>query len=376
MIKIGFDAKRAIQNNTGLGNYSRYIIEILSRFFEDNDYLLYAPKERENVRLNDLKSSKNVFFRFPVGGWKHFSSFWRTWGITKWLKKDQIEIYHGLSNELPLRINRSGIKTVVSIHDLIFLRYPGYYKPIDRFIYRLKFRYAAKIADKVIAISECTKRDIISFFHIPEEKISVVYQGCHPNFSQKVSSEKKEDIIRKYALPSRFLLYVGSIEERKNLLLAVKALKHVHEDIHLVAVGKSTWYQDEVEKYASNNQLSGRLHIYNNVSFEDLPSFYQLANLFIYPSRYEGFGIPIIEALISGTPTIAAKGSCLEEAGGESSLYVNPDDEKELAEKINLVLSDAGLASQMSEQGKKYSERFSDKVIADNIMDVYKSVLI
>lgn len=375
-MKVGFDAKRAIQNNTGLGNYSRYIIEILSKYFEGNTYVLYAPKKKENARLKELQTRKNVCFIFSKAGWKYFSSLWRTWGINKTLIKDKIDIFHGLSNELPLRINRSGIKTVVSIHDLIFLRYPNYYKPIDRFIYRLKFRYACKIADRIIAISECTKKDIISYFNIPEAKINIVYQGFHPNFSHTVSPEKKMDVIRKYALPPQFLLYVGSIEERKNLLLVVRALKQIDKEIHLVAVGKKTPYQDIIEQYITTNELCERVHIYNNIPFEDLPSFYQSSRLFVYPSRYEGFGIPIIEALASGIPVIAAKGSCLEEAGGENSVYIHPDDNNGLAEKITTILCDDSLREYMIEKGQQYIDRFSDSVIADHILRVYKSVLV
>ena len=370
-MKIGFDAKRAIKNNTGLGNYSRYTVEILSDFFPDNQYVLFAPKKKNNPRLGKLLSRENVSFVFPRGINKLFSSIWRIWRIKQDLKKQGIAVFHGLSNELPLGIQKTGIQSVVTIHDLIFLRYPEYYKPVDRFIYRLKFKYACKKADKIIAISECTKRDVVSFFQIPEEKIKVVYQGCHPAFKETVSTEKKLSVSRKYGLPSGFLLYVGSIESRKNLLLIAKALPLLDENIHLVAVGKKTPYQEEVEKFVSENGLSNRVHIFNNVSFEDLPAFYQSANIFIYPSYFEGFGIPVIEALSGGIPVIAATGSCLEEAGGPDSLYVNPNDEKELAGKIKLLWNNPELSLSMSKAGKEYVKRFSDETIARELMEIY-----
>jgi glycosyltransferase involved in cell wall biosynthesis len=256
---------------------------------------------------------------------------------------------------------------------LIFLRYPQYYKPIDRFIYRLKFRYACRKADRIIAVSECTKRDIISFFHIPEEKIHVVYQGCHPAFGVSVSEEKRKAVMEKYRLPSLFVLNVGSIEERKNLMLAAKALQHIPDNIHLVAVGKRTPYQSRVEKYAHESGLESRLHLLNGVTFDDLPAIYQSAAVFVYPSYFEGFGIPVIEALTSGVPVIAATGSCLEEAGGPGSACVDPDDYMALAEKISEILTNERLAQQMIEAGKKYVERFSEDRIASDIMDVYQS---
>jgi len=375
IMNIGFDAKRAMQNNTGLGNYSRYVIEVLSQFYEENRYWLYAPKNTDNSRLKDIRAGKNVFFRFPVSCWRRFSSLWRVYGLKKELKKDQIAVFHGLSNELPFRINRTGIPSIVTVHDLIFLRYPNFYERIDRWIYTFKFRHACRVANRIIAVSECTKRDIMLFFGVPEEKITVVYQGCHSNYKQIVSSVKKEEIIRKYALPARFLLFVGTIEDRKNLLLIVKALKYLDEDIHLVAVGEKMRYQTIVEKYISEHQLAKRVHFHRNVLFEDIPAFYQLAQIFILPSYYEGFGIPVIEALTSGTPVIAAKGSCLEEAGGNHTIYIDPDNETALVEKINMILNDTKLANKMSEQGRKYVERFSDETIARELMRVYRSVI-
>jgi glycosyltransferase involved in cell wall biosynthesis len=366
-MNIGFDAKRAIRNNTGLGNYSRYVIEILSKYYPDNNYILFAPNQKENNRLSLILSRTNVSFVFPRGMDRRFSSLWRIRGIRKDIRKQNLAVYFGLSNELPIGIRKTGVKSIVTVHDLIFLRYPEYYKPIDRFIYRLKFRYACCNADKIIAVSECTKRDIVSFFHVAAEKIRVIYQGCHPDFRTRVTVDKKAEVADRYCLPSRFILSVGSIEARKNLLLAVKALKNIPEDVHLVAAGKSTPYQLEVERYAEKTGLQSRLHICNNVSFEDLPALYQSALLFVYPSFFEGFGIPIIEALSSEIPVIAATGSCLEEAGGPGSLYVNPDNDVELSERIMDVLNDRDLARKMIVTGRDYLNRFSDEIIASNI---------
>lgn len=375
-MKIGFDGKRAVQNNTGLGNYSRYLVEILSAYFPENQYVLFAPKRRENPRLEKLKCAPNVSFSYPkTYFWKQFSSLWRLFGIKADLKREKPNVYHGLSNELPLGIARAGIKSVVTIHDLIFLRYPDYYKPIDRLIYRFKFRYACRKADKVIAVSECSKRDIVSFFRIPEEKIEVVYQGCHPCFREEVAAEKRMEVSRKYSLPKQYLLYVGTVESRKNLLLVVKALKLLSPEISLVAVGKKTPYQDLVEKYASEHGVANRLQIFNGIPFADLPAFYAQAKAFVYPSFFEGFGIPLVEALSQGIPAIAATGSCLEEAGGPDSIYVDPLDEVALAEKIEKIWHDPEFASSMAKAGKSYVERFSDEEIARQLMAVYSSLL-
>jgi glycosyltransferase involved in cell wall biosynthesis len=369
-MNIGFDAKRAVQNNTGLGNYSRFVLEIMSEFFPDSGYFLFAPKNRDNQRLAVLKSRRQVKFVFPRGFAKIFPSLWRIFGDRQALKQYEIDFFHGLSNELPLFIPKN-IKTAVTVHDLIFLRYPQFYRPVDRWIYRQKFRIACKTADIVIAVSECTKRDITDFFGIPEEKIRVVYQSCHPQFKTVANTGKIRAVREKYSLPEDFILFVGSIEQRKNLLLAVKALKYLPEAIHLVALGKSTDYQREIESYARLNNLVSRLHIFNNFPFEEFPAVYQMARVFVYPSFFEGFGIPVIEALNSGTPVVAALGSCLEEAGGPDSFYVDPTNERELASRISEILNSRELADRMSIQGKKYAEKFDPRRIAGQLYEIY-----
>lgn len=376
-MRIGFDGKRAVQNFTGLGNYSRYIVDILCQFGPENEYVLYAPKKRENKRLDKLtKQYQQLQLSYPTtSSWKKFSSLWRVWGVTRQLEKEKIDIFHGLSNELPLNIHQSEVKSIVTIHDLIFLRYPQYYHSIDRKIYTYKFRKACENADKIIAISECTKRDIIEFFRIPADKIEVVYQGCDPSFIHPVAEEKKREVRAKYQLPDHYILNVGSIEERKNALSAVQALMMLPEQIHLVIVGRHTEYTDKVKHFIKENKLEERVHIISNVPFDDLPAFYQLAEIFVYPSRFEGFGIPIIEALYSGIPVVAATGSCLEEAGGPDSIYVHPDDIKGMADALKQIYTDPERKKNMIEKGHSFAKRFSEEKQAEEILNIYKKLM-
>lgn len=374
-MKIGFDAKRAIANFSGLGNYSRFIIDILQKEEPENHYFLFYPQKKKNIRFSGLLKHPKTMGITPSGFWEKMPSLWRSYGINKSIAENGIEIFHGLSNELPLNISKTGIKTVVTIHDLIFLRYPDYYHFIDRQIYNFKFSYACRIADKIIAISECTKRDIIHFYGIEEEKIEVVYQGCDNDFSIIKSEQEKKAISKKYALPPTYLLSVGTIEERKNLILTVKALESLPENIHLVAIGKSTPYAEKIKKYISGKNIAKRVHFYHQVPFNELASFYQMASVFVYPSFFEGFGIPIIEALHSGIPVIGAKGSCLEEAGGPSSIYIDPLNEKELAEAINNILTNKEQAEEMIKNGKEYVKRFDDKIIAQQLAHIYHDLL-
>lgn len=386
-MNIGFDAKRAAQNRTGLGNYSRFVIRILSEKFAGNQYHLYTPKPHRMPYLQEIPTLKHLFLHFPPQGiWSRIRSLWRVWGITKDIQKDGIQIFHGLSNELPLNIGTpeqrkmkaggKGCKYIVTVHDLIFIHTPQYYHWIDRQIYNFKFRRACRCADRVIAVSEYTKQEIMHYYHTPESKIDVVYQGCDPVFSQEIEEGKLQEVKARYQLPDKFVLYVGSIEERKNLMLVAKAMAELNRRaaIHVVAVGRRTAYVDQIQDFLKAQGIDHLFHFYHQVPYADLPAFYKWASTFAYPSRIEGFGIPLLEAISSGVPAIGCTGSCLEEAGGPNSIYVNPDDAKGMADAILRTCTDEPLRQHMISEGKKYALNFSDEKLSNDLMKVYENL--
>jgi len=371
-MKIGFDGKRAANNLTGLGNYSRSLIKHLAFFFPQNRYFVYTPKIKAAAQISSfLSSSENIIARLPSPN----GLFWRTLGIKKQLLDDDIELFHGLSHEIPVNLKRSRIPALVTVHDLIFLRFPQYFNIIDRWIYQLKCGYACKHADRIIAISECTKRDIITYFKTDPGKIDVIYQSCDDSFKTDIDPEKKDTVRKKFSLPFKYLLNVGTIETRKNLLTLIRALPHVDQEFKLVVIGKRTSYADLVDREITNLQLNDRIIFLRNVSFDELPAIYQMASVFIYPSVYEGFGIPIIEALYSGVPVVAAGGSCLEEAGGPSSIYLSPLDYKGFAKAINEIIHHPEQADAMKIAGFKHVQRFDNELLSKQLMSVYTSVL-
>ena len=373
---IGFDAKRIVRNNTGLGNYCRTLINDMIRCNDSNmKLLLYTPDKGRDLLRNQIIESDNSRFVFPkkkLG--KIYKSLWRTKNIVKQLLEDKVQIYHGLSGELPLGLRNSGIKSVVTIHDLIFLRHPEYYHWFDRKMYTWKFHQTIKQADSIIAVSECTKRDILEFGKIDPEKISVIYQSCNPKFTNMPTEGEMEATVKKYDLPKRYLLCVGTIEERKNLMLAVKSLSLLPEDIHLVAVGKKTKYADKVMETADKTGVSHRLHLLSGVSDDELNVIYKKAEVFVYPSRYEGFGIPIIEAIFCGLPVVASTGSCLEEAGGPDCLYVNPDDSEGMAAAIMQLLNNEEERKKRITSSLEYVQKYKGTNIANAVIEVYKEL--
>ncbi|TDQ07423.1 glycosyltransferase family 4 protein [Pedobacter metabolipauper] len=370
-MNIGFDGKRAANNLTGLGNYSRSLIAQLAGFFPQNRYFVYTPKIKNHPQINRFLSIPNILTELPnVPG-----LFWRTSGIKKQLLKDNIDLFHGLSHEIPLGIHKSGIPSVVTIHDLIFLKFPQYFGRIDRFIYNLKFRYACKNSNRIVAISEQTKNDIIEHFNIDPEKIEVIYQSCDDSFKIASTDQLKESVRLKYQLPEKYILNVGTIETRKNLLTLVKALKQINEDHVLVVVGRKTKYADLVNQEIDKLNLRPRIIFLQDIPFNELPSIYQMAAVFVYPSVYEGFGIPVIEALYAHVPVVAATGSCLEEAGGKYSSYVSPFDHNGFAKAINHILDHPKVQKEMIEKGKDYVQRFNTEIISKEMMGLYTDVL-
>ena len=375
-MKIGYDAKRAFANFTGLGNYARSTIGNICKVYPAHEYYLYTPKKVADGASDFIHDIKNAHIRGPRNlFYGTFSAAWRRFGIAADAAHDQIDLYHGLSHEIPDGIEKTNIKTVVTIHDLIFKRFPHYYKKIDRKIYDNKIKHAVKFAHTIIAISEQTKKDIIEFYQVAENKIEVIYQACDTIFEKKQSSIALNVVKEKYALPANYLLYVGTIEERKNALVILQAMLQLPSHIKLVMVGKKKSYGLTIDAFIKKHELNDRVIQINQVDFKDLPAIYQAANIFIYPSKFEGFGIPIIEALHSETPVIAAKGSCLAEAGGPNSLYFEPSNADELAGLIADLLADESKQKSMAVSGKKYVEKFNGEKIATELMGLYQSIL-
>ncbi len=374
-MKIGFDAKRLFLNHTGLGNYSRDLVRGILEQAKENDYFLYTTGGEIDLKTKFLKDYRNAEIVYPSGLYKKMKSYWRSVKLERELIKNGVEVYHGLSHEIPRKNKLSKIKYVVTIHDLIFLRFPENYNRIDRKIYKKKVEYACKTADKIIAISEQTKRDLMEFLNVPENKIEVIYQSCASSFHH-ISDYRYRDLVSKrYNLPENYILYVGTIGKRKNLATLIEAIGKSNTKLPLVAVGKQTDYTKEVMAMIDKYNLGNQVALLQNVSFLDLPSIYQSANLFVYPSFFEGFGIPVLEALYSKTPVIAATGSCLEEAGGPNSIYIDPKSSDELASAIDRVIENPELQLEMKEKGFEYAQNFTSEKQAKEVLAIYDSLV-
>ncbi len=368
-MRIGFDAKRAFNNRSGLGNYSRDVIRAVVKK-KDDEIFLFTPKQNQSIfNISDARIIE------PQSGIDSMiSAYWRSFSIVKEVDKIGLDIFHGLSNELPFTVGKP-VKKLVTIHDLIFKRYPQWYKSFDRRMYDWKFKSACQNSDKIIAISEQTKSDIIDFYEIDEKKIEVIYQTCNHRFKTKFTPDVIDRVKVKYRLPQDFLLNVGTIEPRKNALNIVKAIHQHKIDIPLIIIGRNTAYAEKIRRYISEFGLESQVTILHDVSNEELPVFYQMAKIFIYPSTFEGFGIPIIEALYSGTPVITSEGSCFSEPGGLHSIYIEVGNIDALAESISNLLTDNNRRQLMIDNGLEYVQKFNTEKVTEDLYKVYSLLM-
>ena len=383
-MNIGYDGKRAFQNKTGLGNYSRSLMAILPVQYPQHNYYLFTPKKTD---LFDGRIHKNVHTVLPTTYlYKQFPGCWRRRGMVKSITKTKIDIYHGVSNELPLQLKNTGVKSVVTIHDLIFERFPETYHFDERYMHRFKIKQACKDADAIIAISEQTKADLINFYRVPENKIFISYQSCNPIFEATVSLAQKALVKKRYQLPDDYFLFVSSIAPRKNLIAICKALILLKDkmDIPLVVIGDGKKEKESAKKLMAAHGISNRLILLNEmpVSKEinftnalDFPAIYQQATALVYPSIFEGFGLPLLEALWSGLPIISSNTYSLPEVAGEAALYFDPHHHEQLAQHLWEVANNTSLAESMQQKGLLEAQRFTTRKYADTIMNIYQQLL-
>jgi glycosyltransferase involved in cell wall biosynthesis len=372
---IAFDAKRYFNNATGLGFYSRTLLDGLRCFYPQNRYLLYTPynhggivPDEPDMRLPDTWHGRT------------FHQVWRSSGITGQLRREGVEIFHGLSHEVPRGLRQAGIRSVVSVHDLIFMRYPKLYPFLDRVFYEKKYRRSAEEADVVVAISQQTREDLCTFFDIAPQKVRVIGQSCDPLFGQLSLSRMSE----RTALPSPllpefpaldFVVAVGSLSPRKNwhnLLYALALLKAESGiELPLAAVGTGSGaYPERLKQQAA--RLGLRVCWAGYLPTEQLAALYRRAAMLVYPSVFEGFGIPILEAMSVGIPVVTTLGGCFEEVGGEAALYAPPDSPAAMAEQIERAL-ESGQKARMAAARPAQLARFSAETICAKWMEGYRN---
>jgi glycosyltransferase involved in cell wall biosynthesis len=349
-MKIGFDAKRYFNNSTGLGNYSRWLIDALPK--KEVTFTLYQPKK--------AKYNGDLPISYPQGIFRFFTSLWRTTFICNQLVAEEQEIYHGLSNELPFGIHKTSLKTVVTIHDLINLRYPNNYAIIDRLVFKIKLKYAQKCADKIVVPSEQTKNDLIHFYKTDEQKIAVI-----PLSLPKLALGQKKD------LEVPYILCVSGFSKRKNLDNLVRAYGQITGNCRLILAGNKG---DTTALVTELAQADTRIEIKHNVSSTELADLYTNALFCVYPSVFEGFGLPILEAFNYGKAVATSAASSMPEVGGDVAVYFDPLRIGSIAEQL-LYLLDEKNRSEKELLITEHLKHFDTNHLIGQYIKMYKSLV-
>jgi glycosyltransferase involved in cell wall biosynthesis len=365
-MKIGFDAKRIFHNASGLGSFGRNLLSSFAQFHPENQYFLYNPWQGKIK----FAPGNSVFEAQPHLKSKLIGQIWRRRLVSNRAKKDGIQIFHGLSAELPDGLKDKGIKSVLSVHDLIFMRFPKLYKALDRKIYERKLRSACKSADLIVAISQQTRSDLSTYLGIDPSGIKVIFQSCDLAYWQSQET-RFESIKKSLQLPERFCLFVGTLEERKNPILVAQACLRLNIPLIVVGRPKSAWSSFYHSLGEEERKLIRPVSIHDNA---DLAALYQLSTSFIYPSIFEGFGIPVLEAMISKTALITANNSALKEVAGPGSVLLDEINIDTIAAAIQHFWEDETKRSKAIGVNFTFAQQFSHQNIAQQWIDTYQQL--
>jgi glycosyltransferase involved in cell wall biosynthesis len=364
-MRIGFDAKRIFHNHTGLGNYGRNLVTGLETWYPEHDYLLFTPPNAD-VPFHPARA-RVIYPDLALSG------VWRSYSIIRQLVLEKVDIYHGLSNEMPFSLAGGNIKVAVSIHDIIFRKYPKAYAFPDRLVYERKTRFALRHADIIITSSQATANDLLETYHVDKHKLRVLYPAIESLFYKQEAVNLN---LPATGIPDEFLLFVGTGNDRKNLKVLVDAYLTLPEKerIPVMVVGGKSKYRTYMEAYIEQKKLTAFFIFAGACSNESLKVLYKRATALIYPSLYEGYGMPVAEALVCGCPVIASHASSIPEAGGDAALYFHPEDPEELVQQIQKLRSNPELRESMIEKGHHHQHVFDPKRLTDTLMGIYKEL--
>jgi len=374
-MRIAIDGTIVREEITGTGFYITNLINGLIKIDNINNYYIFGDEQylRKYIKI-DKDNFKVVHKRFKN---RIIRVLWEYFIFPFELKKLKIDILHSPNYITPLL--KFGFKIILTIHDLTFLLFPEKYTITKRWLFGKMIPISIKKSDKIIADSKNTKKDILKFFSVPEDKISIAYVSYPDYYNLLINESKAKDIVKKYGIERDYILYVGMIEPRKNIISLLKAFVELDKDLELdlVIVGKKGWYFKEIEKYmvsTVNLRLKNKIIFTGYVSEHKLKYFYKLALIFTYPTLYEGFGLPPLQAMACGTPVITSNISSLPEVVGDAAIKINPDDLGELKNSIKCLYKNEKKRDKLIKKGLENAKKFSLENVALNVLFVYNSL--
>ena len=372
-MRIGIDARMYSTEFTGIGRYVYELVKTLTELDDKNEYVLFM-NEPEYGKFVESRKVKKVLVKA-----KHYSVREQL-GYLWTLRRAKLDLMHFTHFNAPILYRKP---SVVTIHDLTLSFFPG--KKMNSAFYRMAYnvvlKAAVRNAKKVIAVSENTKADLVEIAGTSPSKVEVIYEGVGEEFGPRGDKETQEDVHRKYSITRNFLLYTGVWRGHKNLVNLIKAFALLREgpeghDLQLVITGEEDPYYPEVKRTVKELGLEHHVIYTGMVPEKELVALYQTATAYVFPSLYEGFGLPPLEAMRCGTPVVASKVSCIPEICGEASaIYFDPYDPEDISNSIRKVLLDENLQKELRECGLKHSLKFSWEKMAQKTLEIYTEIL-
>lgn len=374
-MKIGIDYTAALKQSGGIGRYTRGLITTLADLDDKNSYTLLATPDAPLHDLQIFQTRPNFTHKIYPLPERWMTIAWHRFYLpipVEWFT-GQVDLFHSPNFILP---PTRRLKTLLTVHDLSFIRHPqGAVASLRKWLEKVVPRSLAR-ADHVLADSESTKQDLVQIFRIDPETITVVGAGVEERFAPVTDSLTLKTVRQRYHLPpsEKLILSLGTLEPRKNFTGLIDAYNQspVRETHHLVIAGGKGWLYDDIFVTAETSPVAERIHLIGFVADEDLPALYSLADIFAYPSHYEGFGIPVIEAMACGTPVVCANNSCLPEVAGQAALQITATDTTALAEALHQLATDSALRQQAISEGFHQAQKFSWPAAAERLLTVYQ----
>ncbi len=369
-MQIACDARPLSKNKAGIGQYTNSLLKHILTSEPTINLILCSNKEIDFEKNQRIKLIKNNSFL-----WRKNSNLWLQSLLPVILKKNKVDLFHGTLFLDPIL---SHVPSIITIYDMVLNTFPETMSWKNRLPLKLLMKSSAKKAARIIAISESTKKDIIKFIEIQPEKIRVIYPGVSKNFSP-LNDENDGVILDSLKLSPGYILTVGTLEPRKNLIRLLNAYKMIvsgdGEIPQLVIVGGHGWLKVDINKIVDSLGLSKKVLFTGYVSDNDLPALYRNAKIFVYPSLYEGFGLPPLEAMACGIPVISSDTSSIPEVVGDAGLLVDPYRTDEIARAINIVLRNEELYTRLKRAGITRSGLFSWDKTAQETIKLYQEVI-
>ena len=372
-MRIAIDARMG-HTRVGMGVYVRGLLFGLSKIDKENDYYIIINKNKKEDFVPIQDNFHKIYISITYSDYLK-RDFWEQVYLPLKLRKAKIDVYHGPNYVLPF-LSRTGM--VLTIYDMISFASSEWYKPISRFRVQRLMKLSAKKANKIIAGSENTKQDIIKILKLPCDKIKVIYIGIDDIYRPIADKYKLDNIKNKYKIDSKFILHVGSLQARKNIPRLIEAYSKLPMELlakyQLVIAGKRSWKVEEILAKVKQLGLNDKVVFTGFVDDNDLPLLMNAANLLVFPSLYEGFGIPPLEAMACGTPVVASNTSSIPEVVGDAALLFDPYNIKEMTKAINRALTDVKLRNKLRKRGFERIKQFSWEKAARETLQVYKEV--